>query len=291
MTRFFLLLLSLILLLPVVSAAQDNGKGLMSASYRESVNASDLSNVKKYFSLIYNQTHCQLTLSGVTYYFKLLNYKQTISKGQVTEEFTNEQSSTLPADWFKIVIKNKLLRETIVSISLPNAKDRHFYYIPNAKPFSVHSGKTNQSDMLSWQSFQTKQEAQEGYEKGMTAQGLDYETQKRIRDSLIASRIDSVLSRGDNINTQQIRWIADTVASRIKLDQGEVFYKEFKLIIDINGNVTRVIPVGPPEKITAKYFSRISEIIKSYQLTPYKGSNGKYYPSYKVLYIRLLPDL
>jgi hypothetical protein len=291
MNRFFLPLLSLFFLLPFSLAAQENGKGLMSASYRESVNGSDLSNVKKYFSLIYNQTHCQLTISGVTYYFKLMNYKQTISKGLVTEEFTNEQTPTLPAEWFNIVIKNKLLRETIVSITLPNAKDGHLYHIPNAKPFSVHSGKTTQSDILNWQSFQTKQETQEGYEKGMTAQGLDYETQKRIRDSLIAVRIDSVLSRGDNINTQQIRWIADTVASRIQLEKGEVFYKEFKIIINAEGKVTRVLPVGPPEKIIEKYLPRISEIIKSYTLTPYKGSNGKLYPSYKVMYIRLLPGI
>ena len=205
------------------------------------------------------------------------------------EEFVNEQTSTLPAEWFSIVIKNKLLREIKVSVTLPLSKDNHFYFIPNVKSFTVSSGKTTKSDLLSWQAYQSKQERQDGYEKSMNAEGLDYESQKRIRDSLIAIRIDSVLSRGDNINTQQIRWIADTVASRINLDKGEVFYKEFKIIIDAQGKVTRVIPVGPPEKIIEKYLPRIIEIVKSYTLTPYKGSNGKFYPSYKVIYIRLLP--
>ena len=286
--RFFSIVIGLFLL-PLSNIAQENGKGLMAESYRESVGGEDLKNIKKYFSLIYTPSHCQLTLSGVTYNFKIAKYKQTISKGLVIEEFVNEQTSTLPAEWFSIVIKNKLLREIKVTVTLPLSKDNHFYFIPNVKSFTVSSGKTTKSDLLSWQAYQSKQERQDGYEKSMSAEGLDYESQKRIRDSLIAIRIDSVLSRGDNINTQQIRWIADTVASRINLDKGEVFYKEFKIIIDAEGKVTRVIPVGPPEKIIEKYLPRISEIIKSYTLTPYKGSNGKFYPSYKVIYIRLLP--
>lgn len=290
MKNFFSIAIGMFLL-PLSIIAQENGKGIMAESYRESSGGEDLKNVKKYFSLIYTPSQCQLTLSGVTYNFKIAKYKQTISKGLVIEEFVNEQTSTLPADWFNIVIKNKLLRETKVTVTLPLSKDNHFYFIPNAKTFTVPSGKTTRSDVLNWQAFQSKQELQDGYEKGMNTQGLDYESQKRIRDSLIAIRIDSVLSRGDNNNTQQIRWIADTVASRIKLEKGEVFYKEFKIIIDVEGKVTRVIPVGPPEKIIEKYLPRISEIIKSYTLTPYRGSNGKLYPSYKVIYIRLLPEM
>lgn len=286
---FSIAIVFLILSLP--NFGQENAKGLMAYSYKESVNGEDLSNVKKYFSLIYTPSHCQLTLSGVTYTFKVAKYKQTISKGLVMEEFVNEQTPSLPADWFSIVIKNKLLREIKVSVTLPLAKDNQFYFIPNAKTFSVPLGKTTKADILSWQAFQKKQEVEGGYERILNNPDLDYETQKRIKDSLIAIRIDSVLSKGDNINTQQIRWIADTVASRINLENGEVFYKEFKLIIDADGKITRVIPIGPPEKIVEKYLPRISDIIKSYRLSPYKGSNGKLYPSYKVIYIRLLPQL
>ena len=290
MKRFFSIAIGMFFL-PLSILAQENGKGLMAESYQESVDGGDLKNVKKYFSLIYTPSSCQLTLSGVTYSFKTAKYKQTISKGLVIEEFVNEQTSTLPAEWFSIIIKNKLLRETKVTVTLPLSKDKHFYFVSNAKTFAVPSGKTTREDVLSWQAFQSKQENQDGFEKSMNTQGLDYESQKRIRDSLIAIRIDSVLSKGDNINTQQIRWIADTVASRIQLEKGEVFYKEFKIIIDTEGKVTRVIPVGPPEKIIEKYLPRISEIIKSYTLTPYKGSNGKFYTSYKVIYIRLLPGI
>lgn len=288
-TTFFLIATLLIFLSPFCKA-QDNTKGIFANSYREAINGSDLKAVKKYFSLIYNESSCQLTINGVTSIFKISSYSQKISKGLVEEKFTNEESSTLPAGWFDITIKNKLLRESIVTIVLPNAKEGHFYQIPNAKSFPVVTNKTNKADINSWQAYISQSSSQDGFEKDLTANGKDYETQKKIRDSLIAIRIDSVLSKGDNINVQQIRWIADTVASRIKLEKGETFYKEFKLIIDDEGIITRVIPVGFNEKIVTKYLPRISEIIKSYKLTPYKGSNGKYYRSYKVLYIRLLPE-
>jgi len=270
--------------------AQDDFKGLIAHTYAESKCFSDLIDVKKTISIAYNDTYCQVYHHGKVYNFKNLSYVKKITNSGVVETITTAENIEFQAGWFTISIHYNFDKTNSINIDLPLEKCGHFYYASALDTFSEKDTLIYAAYIKAWKNFYT--EANKQNENILSKQKYNplKEKLQKTKDSVIAAKLDSAFMKGDNYNQQQIRWLSDTVASKIKLSKGEQFYKNFKLLIDDKGVVTKVISLSEQDQMLEKYMPTINYIILGSQLTPYLAINGKHYPSYKTLYIRLYPE-
>lgn len=288
-TQVKILLLLLFQVNTLFLHAQDYFKGLITHSYAESKCFSDLIDVKKTISIAYNDTYCQVYHHGKIYNFKNLSYVKKITKSGLVETITTAENADFQAGWFTITINHNFDKTNSINIDLPLEKCGHFYYASGLITFSEKDSLIYPAYIQAWKTFYAEASNQDENLLSKEKYNPLKERLQKSKDSVIAAKLDSAFMKGDNYNLQQIRWLSDAVASKIKLSKGEQFYKNFKLLIDDKGVVTKVISLSEQDQVLEKYMPAINDIILGTQLTPYLAINGKYYPSYKTLYIRLYP--
>lgn len=282
--KILIFFIQVIIFLPCVKS-QDKFKGFYSGVYKEAQGDDDLSTVKKDFCIIYNENSCLLNLNGTTSVFRIKSYNKKISNNIVQESFSNNSAENYPADWFDITINKKQLLSNEITINLPLVKGGYFYYVENAVDISLDSNKKFKNLITKWRNYQNSFDSQEP-----DTLSINELEEINYKDSMIALVIDSIYSIGDNYNQQQIKWVIDLIESVVKVKNGEDFYKDFKILIDANGYITQVFPVDRNDLLAKKYQKKISNAVLGIKLIPFKGTNGKYYPSYKTMYIKLLPE-
>jgi hypothetical protein len=260
-------------------------KGFYTGSYKEAKGDDDLSNTKKEFCIIYNENSCLLKINGVVTLFKINSYARKLTNNNIQESFTNLETDNYPEGWFDININNRQAKSNEITINIPKIKGGYFYYIEDALDISLDSINKNKSLIAKWKNFQHN--VYNAEPDTLTKEEIEKINEK---DSLIALVIDSIYSMGDNYNQQQIKWLDELIASVVKVKNGESFYKDFKILIDANGYITQIYPVDRNDMLAKKYQNKISNAVVGIKLIPFKGTNGKYYPSYKTLYITLLPE-
>ncbi len=275
----FLLLINIPL-----AQSQDLYKAYYANNYKESSGNEDLLTSKKDFCLIHNDSYCLLSINNDVTFFSIKSYNKKLVKNQVQISFTNNETDKFPEGWFDITLNKNQLISSNVSINLPKIKGGYFYYIENATEIKPDSTFKIKKILEKWKDFQ----------KGVNNENdiLSNDELKEIndKDSIIAQIIDSVYSIGDNYNQQQIKWLGDLISSVVKVKEGETFYKDFKILIDANGYITRIFPVDRNDLLAKKYQNKINAAVIGTKLIPFKGTNGKFYRSYKTLYITLLSE-
>ena len=286
-------LLSLFLLITTIHLkAQDYFSGLIGDSYIESSKGVE-KKVNKTIYIVYNRNICTFYAEGqgaIT--FRIRNYRTELEEGYMHTSFISEETNVTPDGHYWVMIDpNK--NGTTFQVALPTD---FTYLVMKTRKYSENGEVKNNAYIQNWKELNKKLKAEED-SLIIVEQKKEYANQKKkIEDSLVIlnrkvekSNIEiKRLEGGDNSNNVDIRWLRDTVISKVK---SEVFFSsDFKILIDKNGVITNATPKNllPPEM--EKYVSKITNVIKGQKTEPFKV-NGQTYPSFANVYISIPPEV
>lgn len=272
-------------------ASNINGQQKFSAYYsttlKEATGDEDLKDSKKSLYIVFNNSCCLLSINNVTAVFKTVNYKiENISiDTSIQISFSSGETTELPENWYNITIKKLKDNSVSISINNPNTQGGRYYYVDPAMVINETENVVGGSLIVRWKRYYDRLK-NEDYRIATPK----YVEEQYKKDSMIALYLDSVYSTGDNYSLLQVNWIVDLVASKVKIARGEQFFKDYKIFIDAEGYITKIVPVEKNDPLAEKYLGQISEVVTKLKLAPFQASNGKYYPSYKTMYFTLTSE-
>ena len=268
-----------------------NGQGKFSAFYstkiKEATGDEDLKDSNKSLYIIFNSSCCLLSINNVTAIFKTINYKnENISVDtSIQISFSSGETKELPENWYNITLKKSKDNSISISINNPNSQGGRYYYVDQAMLINESDNSIANNLIVRWERFNERLQ-----NENLRVATPQYLEDKSKKDSMIAQYLDSLYSLGDNYSLQQINWIVDLVASKVKIERGEQFFKDYKIFIDAEGYITKVVPVEKNDPLAEKYLGQISEVVTKLKMAPFQASNGKFYPSYKTMFFTLTSE-
>ncbi|MCX6199206.1 MAG: hypothetical protein NTY88_08280 [Bacteroidetes bacterium] len=180
--------------------AQNNFKGLFSATYLEVNGKGDLKQVNSPLSIVYNSSYCRLSISGVVNNFKVDAYSKKLSSGDVEESFLSDETATTPRGWYYILITHNNLGTSTITVNLPMIPNGNAYIVNKAEIFTENGKVTGKVHVENWKEIENEVSVNDSIVALKEKNRKETELKERIEDSISSERkFDEQLNAGENL--------------------------------------------------------------------------------------------
>lgn len=283
------ILFLLILFAWLNATAQNSYLGLFSKSYvLDDANSGTEKKIIGNIYIVYNRDYCLFYVDGRgSNVFPTRSYTTQLIGEYIHTSFLSEETNTTPDAYYGIMVdegkKGKGFQVSINNIT---------YFVEKSETFSPDGRVTGNVVVKNWKEIEQKMRLDDSLRIVMQKQWQDSLIKKNIedsffiirRDSLKLIKVDSQLELGNNYNQINLKWLNDTVVSKVNTDF--YFTSIFKILIDKNGIVIGATPVNSLAPNFEKYVPLINKAVIGQRIKPFE-LNGKNYPSYAEVYISI----
>jgi hypothetical protein len=224
--------------------------------------------------------------------FPVLHYKTDImGDGTIMESFVNDETETAPYGRYNIMVFKSKTGYNF-EIAMPQS---YTLMGEHAEAYSENGRVPNAPYIANWKELQAQFAKEDSLVKVKEQQRKEVAIRKKRDDSVEVAGRDSInnlnriakLNQGNNYQQLNIRYLADTLAARIR--STIYFYSDFKVHMDRDGIITKAEPVKPMAHNAEPLIVKINDELIGRKLKAYIAPDGNAYPSYTNLYITLLP--
>jgi hypothetical protein len=286
----------LFLTLPFVSLSQEHFIGLFGKSYLQTnkFNSSKMDRVDKSISIIYNSRYCSFFIENSNIkFFPIRSYSKSLGGGGIITSFVSQETNTTPDGYYGIIIQ-----ENNHSINLQINLNNITYYVDKIEKYSENGKVNGRISIKNYQELIKQTKINDSISIKLRLDEIENTRKRKYEDSLF--NVQYIISKqhkeeekllvGNNYNNLNLRWLNDTIQSKVDIKENETFHNSFRVFIDKNGIITKLEPDNSSGSgnIIDSYLPQIMDIVVGRKVKPYMSpQNGKFYPSYSTFYVGL----
>ncbi len=266
--------------------------GLYGSSFiqQSSRDPSKMERIKKEIYIVYSKNHCSFYVEGRgTINFPVRNYSVQLVGESIQTSFLSQETNTSPDGRYTIII-NESKDKIYFQVALPNFT----YLVDRIDKYSENGQVTQRVFVKNYLEIERQQKVKDSLSSVNEKGRVEAEKKRNSEDSIFFEQkrkddqelIEKSLLSGNNFNESNIKWISDTLRSRINLEEKETFYNNFRVDINSDGEIVNIEPSDKQGFVLPKYLPVIKKIIVGRKVQPY-FSGTKTYPSYSYIYISL----
>lgn len=297
---FFLLILPFVSFSQrqVVTYSQQNSIGLLGKSYLQTNNISGkIYRVVKPISIIYNSQNCSFFVDdfGITF-FPIRSYSRRVEGDYIITSFVSREYKSKVDGFYGVIIQENKDRINF-QVNLPNVT----YLGDKISKYSINRKVVKRDFVKNYNELLKQSKIEDSISRKNQVEVLENSTKIRLEDSIYnvektnshLINEEKKLMLGENYNNLNLRWLNDTIQTKVDIKENETFYNSFIVRINKEGIITKLEPdtLHSNGHIIYSYLPLINQVVLGRRVKPYTSpKNGNVYPSYSELYIGLYYD-
>ncbi|MEB0262298.1 hypothetical protein [Mucilaginibacter sp. 10I4] len=246
--------------------------------------------------LIYNDSYCQISINGRVTAFNVDSYTRQLDKGQLEENFLNDETPIIQRGWYSITILHKKNGKSQITIQMPMLPGGAAYFVENAQDYSENGRVNGHSYVNNWKSMKKNKTTQDSIAIVNTIQQKISAERMRKLDSVqnianinrLIFKEDSLLKLGNNYNIIETGLVSKKINNELnKRFPSRYVYGQAYLTVDSTGLIIKCSKVLQAIGLNTDV---VNEILYKLNIrtNPYIKSN-KAYPSYFQVFLSNTP--
>lgn len=297
---FFLLILPFISFSQrhVVTYSQQNSIGLLSKSYLQTSNISGKKDrIVKSISIIYNSQNCSFYVEDLgIIFFPIRSFSRRLEGDYIITSFVSREFKSKVDGFYGVIIQENKDRINF-QVNLPNVT----YFGDKILKYSVNRKVGKRDFVKNYNELLNLSKIEDSVSRKNQIEVLENSIKIRLEDSIynVEKTNSHLISEekklmlGENYNSLNLRWLNDTIQTKVDIKENETFYNSFIVRINKEGIITKLEPdtLHSSGHIIYSYLPLINQVVLGRKVKPYTSpKNGNVYPSYSELYIGLYYD-